>query len=156
MKKVLFGLLMLCIISCSKNDIPTTEVPKDGKIPVSKTDPDLFSIRVENTLDIDLENVYIGDLDFGTVGSGVTTEYIEVEEMVNSHLEKLFMSAKVGEAYYNNLAGYGFCGTPPVPIWTYTKGAITLKINDIDTERSSLDVDQIVDETVDIEQGTRW
>lgn len=136
MKKVLFGLLMICMISCSKEETPRS---------------DMFSLRVENSLDIQLDNVVVAGLYFGTIDAGETTEYIVLEELSQEHFRALSMNANIEKSVYYSQGNYIICGTPPIPVYTYSKGAMTLKVTSVDFELKSLYVDQIEDEPVEIE-----
>ena len=94
MKRYFFTLLCsLTVLACSKD----------------KKETDQVWVRLENATGFTLEDARIGEVSYGNVMAGQITEYKQVNDPVYTG----YCSFK--KAGNQSGAGYGICGTPPLP-----------------------------------------
>jgi hypothetical protein len=66
-------------------------------------------IRIINNTSVGFELAKIGNTNYGTIGSQQTTEYLKVTDPVYAPYCQFILA---GQPVF---AGYGICGTPPLP-----------------------------------------
>ncbi|HRI21667.1 MAG TPA: hypothetical protein PLA68_11975 [Panacibacter sp.] len=81
-------------MACSKNNSL-----KNGEV----------QIRVENTTTDNFQNIVVGTTGFGSINAGAVTDYQRFEKVV------IYPVADLVTASGTVNAGYGYCGTPPLP-----------------------------------------
>ncbi len=114
MRKLLLSLLLLTfIIACRRE--AATETPGTKEV----------WIRIKNTTTGDLNNILVGDVNYGTVVPGSITEY----KLISVPVYTPWCQFKVaGHIVY---AGNGICGSPPPP--SFEGGYYTYRITESPT-----------------------
>ncbi len=100
MKKTIYYLSFLAILALSSCDsVITCEEPIG------------VMVRIQNISDIDVDNVTLNDVEFGTIKGGATTDYMDVVQLtvIDDYIASSF-SAKI-EGIDRSTGNCLFCGT---------------------------------------------